>query len=488
MDSLQLIPKRPRSAVLDDNSELNSLSELPDDILIDILDKLPMEDAMTTSFLSKRWKDLWKYKSNIELGNDWVSKTGKDVLPSLQRILCYLKEQKLHCLSVSIRYCPSMLTDMELLFTYASIKNAKEIYIDFNARSDSKIRQRRRCPYFFLTECEDCVCSSLVKLSLKSVQLDTLPARFVALRELFLERVILGDYFVEIVTTNCPSLSLLCLCNCNPKVNLEIVIAATANLLQLIIREEITEVANTTELSIRAENVKVIEFVLALPRKGYKIEGALVCSEVRFRLNQMHQSRQAMRVSGLGIKGKFTDNFVGLLEKFKAAETITLSSWCIQVLSIELIVRRKCPLSFDLRHLTLETGLELWEFLGITYLLLSARKLESLVVVMGDTAEISCNHPATLMSSVGYNVFDQGLPALKTVEFKNFSGNYESWEADNFDLDKFFRNYSSGDFLVWNLMHFTVNLKKIVFTTREKSFELNQFEKYRLMPKLSQAS
>ena len=92
------------------------------------------------------------------------------------------------------------------------------------------------------------------------------------------------------------------------------------------------------------------------------------------------------------------------------------------------------------------------------------------------------------MSSVGYNVFDQGLPALKTVEFKNFSGNYESWEADNFDLDKFFRNYSSGDFLVWNLMHFTVNLKKIVFTTREKSFELNQFEKYRLMPKLSQAS
>lgn len=41
------------------------MSELPDDLLIDILSLLPVKGGVRTSLLSKRWKHLWKHIHSI---------------------------------------------------------------------------------------------------------------------------------------------------------------------------------------------------------------------------------------------------------------------------------------------------------------------------------------------------------------------------------------------------------------------------------------
>ncbi|KMS97974.1 hypothetical protein BVRB_4g096930 [Beta vulgaris subsp. vulgaris] len=476
MDCPQLSSKCPRhSATSDDNCDLDYISNLHDDILIQILDKLPMEEAVDTSLLSKRWKDIWRYKKKVELGYQWVQRTGKKVLPSLFKIFRALREQNIHSISVSLRYDLSMLTEIQSLIAYASVKNVEELYIDFNDRNDRRSRWRRRYISVLIPECELSQCSSLVKLSLKSLQLETLPPRFEALRELFLERVKLAEDSLENITNNCPSLALLSLTNCNPNADLKVIIGANSNLRCLVIREELSEVQKMTELCIRATNVKAIEFALALPRKAYQIEGTLVCSEATFRLNQMHRSRQAMRVTSLGINGKFTKNFLGLLRTLRAAEVLTLSSWCIQVLSIEVVKLQQPPI-FEVRHLILETGLIRWEFRGIAYMLLGCYKLENLLIVMGAPAELKFEY----MENVKYYgitmSFGKILQDLTIVEFRNYSGNYQTWDGDDFNEIQFFAGFEFGSLLVWNLKTYATGLKKLVFTTGKKRFETSQFE------------
>lgn len=82
-----------------------------------------------------------------------------------------------------------------------------------------------------------------------------------------------------------------------------------------------------------------------------------------------------------------------------------------------------------------------------------------------------------------FDMIMEGLPALKTVEFKNFSGNYQLWEADNFNEKEFFNNMeirNPGCLLVWNIKVFAYNLEKIIYRTAKKQFVTKQFERFRL--------
>ncbi|KNA13504.1 hypothetical protein SOVF_116330, partial [Spinacia oleracea] len=464
MDCLQPSLKYPRSsAILDDISGPDYISKLHDDILIHMLDKLPMEEAGRTSLLSKRWNGLWRHKRNVELGYKLFQKpnrsvklgyklfqkSGNDVLPLLIKGFSDVRQQTIHRLSASLRYDKTMLTDIKLLMDYASSKNVEELYMDFNAKTDN-IKWRRRYSFVLKPELVKQF-SSLVKLSLKSLKLETLPPLcFMALGELFLEQVKLGEDSVEKITSNCPSLALLCLSNCNPSSDLNIVIAANSNILHLVIREEFTGPQNTPySCSIRAANVKTIEFASALPRKGYQMKGTLSCSEAIFRLDQMEPRLEAVKVFSSGIRGNYTQNFLGLLGKLVTAEVLTLSSWCIQVLSIE-VHRWNRPPTFEAKHLILEIGLNRWEFPGVAYMLLGCHKLENLVVVMGAPAKLDYGSVETLvrLGRIGLpEPSSKILQKLEVVEFKNYPGPYGTWDGDEFNQDRFFAGSEVGSLL-----------------------------------------
>lgn len=466
--------------ILDDNnSKIDYISKLHDDLLLQILDKLPMEVVVDTFMLSERWKDLWRHKRNVELGYKWVQKTGKPVLPSLLRILSSLRHENIHSINISLRYGISMLSEIQSLMAYVSLKNVEELYIDFNDKNDDSVRWRRRYSFVLIPECKNRPCSSLAKLTLKSLRLETLPSsRFKVLRELFLEQVKLSEDSVEKITSNCPSLALLCLCNCNPTTDLNIIIAANSNLVHLVIREEFIEVSKATNLRIRAANVKTIEFALALPRNRYQMEGTFACSEAIFRLDQMqHHPHARGRSVMFGIKGGFTKKFLGLLEKLVAAEVLTLSSWCIQVLTLE-VTNSQRPLIFEAKHLILETGIQRWEFRGIAYLLLGCHKLENLVIIMQAPKEMNFEVMKNTRCIFYTGEPDNFLQRLETVEFKNYTGNYQTWDGDNFNEVHFFGQTSLGRLLIWNLKTYAHNLKKIVFSTEKQKLATDQLGRF----------
>lgn len=460
-------------------NQLDYINKLPDEVLVLILDKLPMEAVLHTSLVSKRWKDLWKSKSRIDLGYSWIQKTHKSVLPSLFEILQSHQEPRIQSISVSLRHDPSMFFEVGLLMAYAGWKDVEEIYLDMNDREDNRKRWTRRYPFVFIPQHEIGPCFSLRKLSMKFLQLETLPPlRFMALRELLLEHVMLFHDSVEKITTNCPSLDVLSLCNCNPTIDLKIIVASGSSLVHLIIKEEMTEVRSKTELFIRAANVKTVEFGLALPRKEYHLEATLQCAELTFRLNQMHHSRQALRVTSSGLRGNFSNNFLGILNDFRAGKVLTLSSWCIQVLSME-VVKFEPPQHFEVTHVTLETSLKRWEMPGISYMLLACYKLENLVIVMGDHTRLKFEY----MEGYRYRgaadvVYPRALQDLTVVEFRNFGGVYQTWEDGSFDMDRFFAGYRYAGLLLWNLRTYAKNLRKMVFITKRKRYETDQFHSF----------
>ncbi|KHN31750.1 Putative FBD-associated F-box protein [Glycine soja] len=49
--------------------ERDRLSELPDFVLLHIMNFIDTKDALRTCILSKRWKDLWKHLTTLDLSN-----------------------------------------------------------------------------------------------------------------------------------------------------------------------------------------------------------------------------------------------------------------------------------------------------------------------------------------------------------------------------------------------------------------------------------
>ncbi|KAK9290301.1 hypothetical protein L1049_008468 [Liquidambar formosana] len=64
------------------------LSGLPDEILQVTLKKLPLDDAVKTGVLSRRWKDVWKYISKISIEPLWLDLTGKEIIPYPDHFVC----------------------------------------------------------------------------------------------------------------------------------------------------------------------------------------------------------------------------------------------------------------------------------------------------------------------------------------------------------------------------------------------------------------
>ncbi|GFP81390.1 F-box/LRR-repeat protein 13 [Phtheirospermum japonicum] len=62
--------RRSHQHVTKDNNMI--ISKLPDDVLISILARIPIKDAVRTSILSKRWKNLFKLVPDVDLRCDYL--------------------------------------------------------------------------------------------------------------------------------------------------------------------------------------------------------------------------------------------------------------------------------------------------------------------------------------------------------------------------------------------------------------------------------
>ncbi|KAF2315989.1 hypothetical protein GH714_040784 [Hevea brasiliensis] len=119
----------------DDNDPAHlcdAIGRLPDELLHTILEKLPLLDAVSTGFLSHRWRDLWKYVSVVEFDPSWVELTGKEIVSSLNQFICLHKGPKIRSFSVRFIYQPEMSTHVVSWVLFAINKHVENLDLDFD--------------------------------------------------------------------------------------------------------------------------------------------------------------------------------------------------------------------------------------------------------------------------------------------------------------------------------------------------------------------
>ena len=116
-----------------DRNENDFISRLPLDILLIILNKLPMEDAVATSqFVSRTWRNLWKLTSNVDFSYRWVQVRGKEIHPSINHFVRHHRGRNIKRFSVSLRCGKKMVSDVQSWIIFAFQKNVyEELYINF---------------------------------------------------------------------------------------------------------------------------------------------------------------------------------------------------------------------------------------------------------------------------------------------------------------------------------------------------------------------
>lgn len=195
-----------------DQALIDRLSNLSDDLLINILSFLPLRQAARTCTLSKRWRLLWTYLPTLNLDSPIPR-------PSIPGILIH------HNPSRIIDFCYvsfSRLARSGKLESYLSIAvnhGIRVLKLDFYR--DFYGRQH---PDYKLPGCIF-YCDSLTKLHLSYCALDLPESMHLnSLKSLTLEYMELADDTVERLTSSSPVLSELSLFGCNNSDRLRICI------------------------------------------------------------------------------------------------------------------------------------------------------------------------------------------------------------------------------------------------------------------------
>lgn len=464
----------PEDAVYSEN---DFISRLHDEILVLILDKLPMKDALRTSMLSRRWRFVWRSMHKVDFTYRWVEETGNEVLPSVSQFLRRCKVKEMNCFRLSFRYNSSMLHRINSWISLALKNGVKELDLNFNDLEDTRKKAMWRHPYYHFPDCLYSS-SSVVKLGLAFLKLD-LPTRLRLknLRELSLDRVVLPDDAIEKIATDCEKLELLSLTNCNMRGDLKITIQPRAVPIKVSILDGFMMVEPKTDLIIDCPTLGGLEFRGGMTRTNFLIKNVPAGVEARFNFDEMLYRQRVVLVTGAGLYGaQYNKNLHNLLNIFQSAKHFHFCSWCIQILSVKKMMKQEVVM-LGSTSLVLDTGLLKWELPGIACLLTACPNLENLAVVMVRQSMFKIRETFTRKYD-----FDEGryweiigqetLPcwqSLRVLKFKNEYGEYQTWDEGMFCVRSFFTGYENGMNLLKFVHSKAANLERVIFRTNTKS-------------------
>ncbi|PKI54537.1 hypothetical protein CRG98_025051 [Punica granatum] len=467
-----------------DLSPKDQLSRLPDGILLDILDRLPLREAIATSFIARRWRYLWRFMGKVDFTYHWLEETGKEIIPSVNSFIWRYKGKKIEHFGISFRYSRSKKHQVRSWVYFALRNKVEELDLNFNDLEDQ--RKTRKWKYHLFQLPKGLFCSSsLSKLSLSFLRLE-LPPRIQLknLKELYFDRVILQDDAVSKITALCPVLELLSLFNCNMDCSLVVKVPPRPARLKLIILDEFLMVDYKKDLVIDAPGLSAIELCSGLTRKRFFIDNLPDGVEARLNFDDMLYGGRVILVNRPGLRGRqqYSKSLLFFLYKFRATCHLHLCSWCIQLLAVQKLMGLEERLSFDSTTLTLDTGLLMWELPGIAYLLDSCPVLEKLKINMVGQALLKYNDSFKRCHNFveeGYWVGQgmenlAGLRNLRVVEFNNTHGAYQTWDDGSFNLRGFFTSYVNGVHLLRFLERKAPKLEKVIFRTNKKQVQVEK--------------
>uniref|UniRef100_M1BH12 F-box family protein n=1 Tax=Solanum tuberosum TaxID=4113 RepID=M1BH12_SOLTU len=207
----------PRNSAKTDETGIDCISALPDSVIVEILSKIPITDACTTTILSKHWQYLWTcihnlhcYRSNT--GSGW---SDKRLISFMDNALPLLTSSKIK--SFTLHFTPNIA-----LSNYHSKLRSKLhewLEIVLKKKVENLDLDLWGCDYYLDSDLyslpqELCSSSSLVKLKFKFCKIpEDRKLNWTSLKSLTLTFVLLTEEHMKQITSNCHHLESLKLCD-----------------------------------------------------------------------------------------------------------------------------------------------------------------------------------------------------------------------------------------------------------------------------------
>ncbi|CAL4944311.1 unnamed protein product [Urochloa decumbens] len=135
-----------------------SLCDLPMDVLLHILSQLRINDAVRTSILSRKWKYMWRSKTNLSFDSTTVRKqyfkspvdygilTNMEFVARVDTVLLQHNGGGIDCMEIKYRLHDSYAYHIDRWVNFAIASKTKKLIIDLSGRnlSCSNVKERDR--------------------------------------------------------------------------------------------------------------------------------------------------------------------------------------------------------------------------------------------------------------------------------------------------------------------------------------------------------
>ncbi|XXG59625.1 hypothetical protein AAC387_Pa04g1676 [Persea americana] len=216
------------------DEEEDRITQLPNEILHQILSLIPSKTATTTSILSNRWMDLWKsswaYTTTLNFGWEFTTtiKTLSLVSCAIDQILQLHKIDTIDIFRLYFHPRGEFLVHIQQWIEFAVGKGVRELDLDFEQCYDPlilAIHRRHKTLDFSVYELPPCLfsCDSLTILKLANCKFK-LPLGFrgfSSLKTLYLSNVRITHDTLDGMLLNCPMLEDLALMDLRHSMTME---------------------------------------------------------------------------------------------------------------------------------------------------------------------------------------------------------------------------------------------------------------------------
>ncbi|WKA13174.1 hypothetical protein VitviT2T_030501 [Vitis vinifera] len=303
--------------------KMTNMSERLDERdLHNILNELPMKDAVRAGFLSRKWRNQWKYLANVV----FKQSTGKEI-ESLTHFISLHRGNKIKKFHVEFKYRPNKEDQVNEWMSFAITKEVEDLKLDFDMKGDND-------PLYilppFIFNCE-----SLVSLSLKGCVLELPDSIYLPnLHTLSLTRMEIGSrngMTIRKITSRAPLLERMSLVNCSRFRNFNIDASESPNLKELAIIETKVDLARSTGMDICAPSVEKLVFLYASPRREYHVKDVSNCLEFTFALSDQPHEYLWKEVGEELLSLRYHVVLLNLLPHFQHVRVLRICNWCVQV-------------------------------------------------------------------------------------------------------------------------------------------------------------
>ncbi|XP_075667873.1 putative F-box protein At1g49610 [Castanea sativa] len=365
--------KRSKHAPILEEEE-DRISALPDSILLSILCFLPINNAIKTGVLSKRWVSLWTSLPSLSFDSNSF-KYLEDFTRAVNDTLLLHRAPKLTKFDIRSEYDTDLDPRLDIWVRFAT--NAKvdqlRLYLSPPDPLDPNGYQLPQHLYAneFVSEFNFSFCN------IKPIGL----LNWVSLKHLCIQKSALREDVIRKVLVGSPRLESLELHDCYGFHRLDIV---SESLRKLVIdgyldRDYIDNSdggSDEAELEIVAPKIHSLEIVGDFSRKKCRIKNVSALVEVKlgFYLTSDFEYREEEDAVE-----RHEDNVKKLLESLHHVKNLTVGIWCLTALSIMSVKHLPSPLS-KCKCLTIQTSMGKCDLPGIGSLLQSSPYVETLVI------------------------------------------------------------------------------------------------------------